>query len=169
MLCGVGFDAEVAHEFANRPERGLKTYIRVTASQFFSASPRRFLLQVQGRSLELDAFLISIANSNQFGNDFKIAPRASLNDGLLDIVIVRGMNKLLLPFTVAQQMAGWNPVQDVDALNMKERVLYFQTDALTLENPDGAPLHIDGDPKETSARFEIQVIRNAFRLIMPVQ
>jgi diacylglycerol kinase (ATP) len=168
MLCGIGFDAEVAHEFANRPERGLKTYIKVTASQFFSAKTKHFRLQMNGQSLELDAFLISVANSNQFGNDFKIAPRASLNDGLLDIVIVQGMNKLLLPFTVARQMAGWNPVQDISAVNLNERVLYFQTDALTIENPDNAPLHIDGDPKSTAQKFEIRVIRNAFRLIMPV-
>jgi diacylglycerol kinase family enzyme len=59
--------------------------------------------------------LISIANSNQFGNNFTIAPRASLVDGLLDIVIVTRMNKLLLPFSILSQVTGLNARQDVSS------------------------------------------------------
>ena len=43
--------------------------------------------------MEIEAFLICIANSNQFGNNFKVAPKASICDGLLDIVIVKKSSK----------------------------------------------------------------------------
>jgi diacylglycerol kinase family enzyme len=44
---------------------------------------------------------------------------------------------------------------------------YFQTKRLTIQNPQLAPLHIDGDPVETTAAFEIEIIENAFKLLMP--
>ena len=53
MLCGIGFDAQVAHEFAEQPKRGLKTYIRVTAKNYFSASPKTFRIKVNNQSMEL--------------------------------------------------------------------------------------------------------------------
>jgi diacylglycerol kinase family enzyme len=44
---------------------------------------------------------------------------------------------------------------------------YFQTKKLNIKNPELAPLHIDGDPAETAAEFEIRIIENAFKLLMP--
>lgn len=169
MLCGIGFDAQVAHEFATLPERGLKTYIRVTARNYLSAKPKTFRINVNNQSMELCAFFISVANSNQFGNNFKIAPQASLVDDLLDIVIVKGMNKLLLPFSIMGQITGFNGIQATHELTHKKNIIYFQTDTLSIENPDGAMLHIDGEPKETADFFEIKLIPKAFRLIMPVR
>jgi diacylglycerol kinase family enzyme len=49
----------------------------------------------------------------------------------------------------------------------KKSILYFQAEKLLIENPSKAPLHIDGDPVVTSERFEIQVVREAFRLLQP--
>ena len=83
MLCGLGFDAQVAHDFANDPKRGLATYIRKTVSNFFTAKTYPFVLSAHGKQIKTDALFISIANSNQFGNNFTIAPQASLNDGYL--------------------------------------------------------------------------------------
>src|SRR4051812_11267677 len=75
MLCGLGLDAQVAHDFANDPRRGLSTYIKKTIAGFFSARTYPFVLTMHGRRIATDAFFISIANSNQFGNHFTIAPK----------------------------------------------------------------------------------------------
>ncbi|MEO6917276.1 MAG: YegS/Rv2252/BmrU family lipid kinase [Chitinophagaceae bacterium] len=168
MLCGIGFDAQVAHEFAKQPKRGLKTYIRVTAKNFFTAKPKTFRVKVNNQLIDVKAFFISVANSNQFGNDFKIAPQASLVDDLLDIVIVKGMSKLLLPFSIMGQITGFNGMQAAQEITSKKNIIYFQTHALRIENPDKAMLHIDGDPKETADFFDIKLIKKAFRLIMPL-
>jgi YegS/Rv2252/BmrU family lipid kinase len=94
MLAGLGFDAKVAHEFADHPKRGLMTYAQLTLKNLFSIHPFRFELKFENKILDIEAFFISIANSNQFGNNFTIAPKASLSDGLLDIVIVSSQNKV---------------------------------------------------------------------------
>ncbi|MBS1610961.1 MAG: diacylglycerol kinase, partial [Bacteroidetes bacterium] len=119
-----------------------------------------------GIKFSIDAFFISIANSNQFGNNFTIAPKALLSDGLLDIVVVKKMAKPLLLLTIMKQVLAGKIKQVENSL--EQPVIYFQTNQLEIKNTDMAPLHIDGDPAETPERLKIKVLKNCFRLISPV-
>jgi YegS/Rv2252/BmrU family lipid kinase len=167
MLCGIGFDAAVAHEFAKQKRRGLQTYIRISTMQYFKSKPYPFQIIVRDKVLNTDAFFISIANSNQFGNQFTIAPKASLSDGLLDIVIVKKMSKLTLPFSVLHHVTGNNQPLHVSNFRDNKYIIYLQTDKVRILNPALAPLHIDGDPTDTEAGFEIRIVPNCFKLIQP--
>ena len=168
MLSGIGFDAQVAHDFANQNSRGLLTYTKQSVSNFFKAQPYQFEITVNDFTFFSEAFFISIANSNQFGNNVTIAPQASLHDGLLDIVIVQKMNKAKLPFAILKQIRGNNKlkalVQDVSSKN----ILYFQTESIAINNLKLAPLHIDGEPKTTASKFDITILKNCFKLIQPI-
>ena len=166
MLCGLGFDAQVAHDFAKQKKRGLLTYARQSFKNFLSARPYSFEIDLGETSFTSEAYFISIANSNQFGNQVTIAPKASLNDGLLDIVVVRKMNKAQLPISLLDQIAGRNPIANPDALK-KSGIIYLQSDKLIIKNKDAAPLHIDGEPRETEKQFTIRVIPKCFKLIQP--
>lgn len=168
MLCGIGFDAQVALDFSKEKRRGLQTYIKVAAINYFSAKAYKFDIEAQDNAFTTEAFFISIANSNQFGNNVTIAPKASLSDGLLDIVIVNKMNKLVLPFSLLSQVTGINARQDLSLDLQRKNVIYFQAPAVTIINKEDAPLHIDGDPKPTARKFEIKIIHNAFRLLQPM-
>ena len=167
MLCGLGFDAQVAYDFANDPKRGLSTYIRKAVSNFFTAKTYPFVLSAHGRRIKTDALFISIANSNQFGNNFTIAPKASLNDGLLDIVVMAKQNKLFALLQAFRQVGGYNRLQKLEVINENASVLYFQTHEIKIENPQLAPMHIDGDPAETKKKLAIEILKDSFRLISP--
>lgn len=167
MLSGLGFDAQVAHDFANKASRGLLTYTQQSIIQYFKAHPYQFQIILDGFSFYTDAFFVSIANSNQFGNNFTIAPQASLDDGLLDIVIVQKMSKAKLPFAILQQIRGNNELQELVENLSQKNILYFQTPSLKIRNLKHAPFHIDGEPAETAEEFDVQLIRRCFKLIMP--
>ena len=167
MLCGIGFDAAVAHEFAKQKTRGLQTYVRISTLQFFKSQPYPFEIKLKDRTLKTDAFFISVANSNQFGNNFTIAPKANLSDGLLDIVIVKKMNKLSLPFSILHHLTGNNHPLPFSDFGNKKNIIYLQTDQIHIHNPGFAPLHIDGDPADTHAEFSIRIIPHCFKLIQP--
>lgn len=167
MLCGLGFDAKVAHDFAHQSRRGLGTYVRQVIRNFFTAKPYSFQLHTRGQDFSVDAYFISIANSNQFGNNFTIAPKASLSDGQLDIVIVTQQHKLSVLYQTLRQIRGKNQLQTATIDEKKKGVLYFQAESLVLENHSGAPLHIDGDPAETPERLEITIREKCFRLYQP--
>ena len=168
MLAGLGFDAKVAHEFADHPKRGLMTYAQLTLKNFFSINPFRFELKFEKVKIDTDAFFISIANSNQFGNNFTIAPKASLSDGLLDIVIVTAQNKVSFVLQTIKQMAGWNVMEASSVITKKSGVIYFQTDKIEIINHSQAPLHIDGDPAETPGKLSVEIKKKCFKLIQPV-
>ena len=167
MLCGLGFDAQVAHEFAGHPSRGLSTYIKLSIKNFFFAKTYPFVIEVNNTSIKINAFFISIANSNQFGNNFTIAPKASLSDGLLDIVIVNKMSKIKLIYTILKQIRVGQVQQTSEKKFRQSGIQYFQTSELIIKNPSAAPLHIDGDPAVTADLFKINIIEKAFRLLQP--
>jgi diacylglycerol kinase (ATP) len=196
MLCGIGFDAEVAHEFALQKKRGLQTYIRISFARFFHTSAYRFRISLPaGRnpsappdalashdlpassgaraspngeySFPVEAFFISVANGNQFGNNFTIAPKARLDDGLLDFVIVKRMGKFHMVLAVLRQVLGGNRLRAVYNLRQRSTILYFQAPELTIENLDAAPLHVDGEPSASAPSFSIRIVPRAFTLIQP--
>ncbi|MFY8004771.1 MAG: diacylglycerol/lipid kinase family protein [Chitinophagaceae bacterium] len=167
-LSGIGFDAQVAHDFSLKANRGLLTYTQQSILNYFKAHPYQFEVTVEGFSFFTEAFFISIANSNQFGNNVTIAPHASLNDGLLDIVIVQKMNKAKLPFAILKQIRGNNKLQELVEDMTKKNIIYFQTSSLQIKNIKLAPLHVDGEPMHTDHDFNIQIHKNYFQLIQHV-
>ncbi len=167
MLCGLGFDAQVAHDFANDKRRGLVTYIKKIVQNFFTSTAYPFILSFGKKKMEIDAYFISIANSNQFGNNFTIAPQASLTDGLLDIVIMTRQNKLNILLQTLMQVSGLNKLQEVEKINENTSVVYFQTKNIRIYNPELAPLHVDGEPRESEAEIEIKILPKSFQLVYP--
>jgi len=163
MLCGLGFDAKIAHEFAGQPKRGLKTYASLVGKNFFSAQPYLFNIESNGLNFSSEAFFISIANSNQFGNNVTIAPQAALTDGLLDVVVVKKSAKPLLLYNLLKQVFA-GKLRRIES-SLDQPVIYFQTKAISIENKSEAPMHIDGDPAETPDKVEVKVLAKCFRLL----
>lgn len=167
MMCGIGSDAEIAHQFAKRKVRGLKTYLKLSALHFFKAKPFNFTVKTSEGSTTFDAFFITISISNQFGNNITIAPRASLSDGLFDVVIVKKMNKLLLPFALLRQISGINNMDELKNYRNNKNIVYFQASEATIVNNSNAPLHIDGEPEPLTEQIKLKILPNAFRLLQP--
>ncbi len=165
MLCGLGFDAKIAHEFARQPSRGFKTYAALVSKNFFSMAPYHFTVESNGLEFSTEAYFISIANSNQFGNNFTIAPKALLSDGFLDIVIVKKTAKPVLLYNLVKQIFAGKLKKVESSLN--EPIIYFQTKEITIKNTGNAPMHIDGDPTESPEELEIEIREKCFRLIQP--
>jgi diacylglycerol kinase (ATP) len=161
---GVGFDAKIAHDFSVDKKRGPSTYIKLVAKNYFKAKAHRFEIIVNDTKLEVMAFFISILNSNQFGNRLTIAPKASLNDGLLDVVVVKKANKFDVFFKVMHQLKAGKVVSENSD---KKTIHYFQTKKMHISNPEKVLMHIDGEPVKTSATIEIEIIEKAFLLLQP--
>lgn len=166
-VCGLGFDAKVAHDFSKQKKRGLHGYTRIALKNFFAAKTFPFIIHAEKNEFEIDAFFICIANSNQFGNNFKIAPQASICDGLLDIVILKKTTKPQIVISFIKQLISGKIKRFSEKDFHKKNILYFQTKKLKIKNPELAPLHVDGDPAETFEEFSIEILPAAYKLIHP--
>jgi diacylglycerol kinase (ATP) len=165
MLIGLGFDGQVAADFAISPTRGLTTYAKLSLQNFIKAKAYNFNLKTTDLNVNVKSYLTCVANSNQFGNRFTIAPKAKLDDGLLDVVVIGEMNKLLLVFRTLKQVAGFNKLLHVENMDAKKSILYFQTAELHITNLQKAPLHIDGEAVATAEDLKIKILPNFFNLI----
>lgn len=164
-VCGLGFDAKVAYDFSKKKKRGLQTYTKIALMNLRAAGTNPFVIETKELQFKVEAFLICIANSNQFGNNFKIAPKASICDGLLDVVILKKTSKPQIILSFLRQITS-GKIQALSKNHIdKSNIIYFQTDRLKIENPELAPLHIDGDPSETSRHFSIEILPSAYKLI----
>lgn len=166
MLCGLGFDAKVAHDFASKQHRGLITYVQQVFKNFFDAKAYSFKVTIGENKFEVDAFFISIANSNQFGNNFTIAPKAKLSDGLLDIVILTDQPKVAMLYNTLMQVGGQNSLVQKGEVDGKRGIIYFQTRDILIENDNLAPMHIDGDPVETEKKIHAIIEEKCFNLLV---
>ena len=90
-----GFDA-IVNERANamRFPRGSSRYILALLIELASLRPRRYRLTIDGVSREQDALLVAVANGPSFGGGMRVAPDASLTDGLLDVFVLKPLPRL---------------------------------------------------------------------------
>ena len=106
-VLAAGFDA-VVNERANRMTwpRGQMRYNLATLAELRTFEPLPYTLELDGRTLQLDAMLVAVGNGASFGGGLRITEGASLDDGLLDVVIIRPMSKPQLVRTYPKLFKG---------------------------------------------------------------
>lgn len=156
--CGLGFDALISEHFATAGKRGLRTYIQQIVKDIFQYTPQHCTLKGEGIDIETDAFLVTIANANQWGNAAYIAPQASIQDGMLDVAILSPFPILAVPGLVMQL---FTKTLDKDLFMTTVR-----TRELTLSRSEAAPFHCDGDPIEIGTNAHISVVPDGLRVLV---
>ena len=96
-VCGTGFDAIVSERFAKSGKRGIMNYIEIGLKTWREYKPQKHIVEIDGQSFEMDASLITVGNSSQWGNNAKITPRADIEDGYLDMTAVDRVSALEMP------------------------------------------------------------------------
>lgn len=94
---GLGFDALVAYKFAHANTRGLKTYIKIVFNEFFNYKSKKYIISTPNDQIKTKAFFITVANANQWGNNVKVAPQANIDDGQLEVTILKPFIWIELP------------------------------------------------------------------------
>ncbi|CAN5383474.1 YegS/Rv2252/BmrU family lipid kinase [soil metagenome] len=156
---GVGFDACIGKLFAESTSRGFWTYGKMTIAEFKSYKPEKYRLIIDGDEKEISAFLITVANAGQYGNNAWIAPKANAMDEVLHISV-------LLPFRwwnmigIARKMFGKN----LDASRFLKT--YTGKNISILRNSEGAA-HYDGEPAVMGNELIITIQPSALNVLVP--
>ena len=156
--CGTGFDALVADNFAGSNKRGFMTYLQNVLKEAFAYHPQNYHIVGDGLDVTHKAFLITFANANQWGYEALIAPKASVQDGKMDIMLMSS-NAILGSASLALRLFAGS-IDDshfMDTLRARE---------VTLEREQAAPFHIDGDPVEMDKDIHIRIIPDGLRVLV---
>ncbi len=92
-LSDIGFNAHIVKLFSKSSSRGLLTYMRFVLKEFFNYPTNYYEIKTDNGSFKGNAFMITIANSNQFGSNLTINPDGNWSDGQFEVVIIKRFPK----------------------------------------------------------------------------
>lgn len=155
--CGVGFDAVVAEKFSDS-ERGLKGYVQTIFKDLFQYKPESYHLKGQDIDMTTTAFLVNFANASQWGYDAYIAPKASIQDGWLDVAVVSEF-----PMVAAAGLALSLFTKNIDE---KLHMNTLRTKEMTLTRESEGVAHIDGTPITMPAELHVRIVEDGLKVLV---
>lgn len=158
-VMGLGFDAEISDRFAHVSRRGFGAYVRTTLSAWRSYRSPTVTIRAGDREVRTPAFILSVANSDQFGNNCYIAPAAKVDDGLIDLTVLQ-------PVTILQAL----PVAVrlfTKTIDRSRHALTLQADRFVIERDRAGLIHTDGEPFSTEAQVTVSVRPASLRVLVP--
>lgn len=152
---GVGFDAHVAHKFAEFGKRGFLSYMQVSTNEFVGYQCESYRIHLNDTTIEQEAFLVVVANASQYGNNAWIAPSASTRDGKLNIGILSKFPAAVVPDILIRLFNK----------KIEQSKFYERWQAESLEIEHHGIYHIDGEPMKAEGSIKIKVLPKSLRVI----
>lgn len=156
--CGMGFDAFISKKFAQAGKRGALTYLENVLLEGLKYKPETYEVVIDGNEQKYKAFLISVANASQYGNDAYIAPQASMSDGYLDVVIME-------PFDILEAAQVGIDMMN-KTLDKSSKIKCFKAKDVLIKRKAPGVIHYDGDPVEADAELRVTLRRKGIRIVV---
>jgi YegS/Rv2252/BmrU family lipid kinase len=156
---GVAFDALISKKFAKSEKRGFWVYSWLVTKYMWLYKSWNWDITIDGRQIKARAFMVNVANGQQFGYNFRIAPMASYTDGLLDLIIIRKFPKILGGLIVIRAMNG--------TIASSPYVEHVRGRHITISHPSLKLLQTDGDAHECDSSIVFRIEQGAQQVIVP--
>lgn len=154
---GVGLDAHVAALVSTRiHHRGLLPYVKASARDIFRYIPLDYTIAADGRTSAVSAMFVALANGKQYGFGAEIAPNASLDDGLLDLVVVEDRAILGNLLRVPSVFLG--------RFHQQKGVTVSRVREVTIHSREPMLFHVDGEAVQGTDTLVARVHPGALRL-----
>ena len=157
-MAGMGFDAHISEVFSHTKKRGLLTYIKSSFEEVYKYKPQMYHLEIDGKVYEREAFMLSFANSSQYGNNAHISPNASVQDGLLDICVIKKF-----PLWRFVEMGIRMITKTADSTKYVEII---RGKHINVKRNGPGPVHLDGEPQIAGADIIIEVVPASLKVIV---
>ena len=157
--CGVGFDAKVSDSFSKAKSRGVLTYLESIMKEIATYHNEIYKLSFDNSSETFEAFFITCANADQWGNNAFIAPTASLQDGILDVIAAHPFSVIdapLIAFQLFNKQIDRNP-------NVSVR----KCRKVTISRDSEGPAHYDGEPVILGKEIKIELVQGGLKVLIP--
>jgi len=157
-MAGMGFDAHISEVFARQKTRGIFTYIKSSIEEISKYQSQTYSLNIDGKEYIREAFMLSFANSSQYGNNAHISPHASVQDGLLDICVIRKFPLWRFPEMGIRMLTKTaEGTRYVEIIRGKH---------IHVKRKNPGPVHIDGEPQMSGADTQVDVAPHSLKVIV---
>ncbi len=156
-MAGMGFDAHIAEVFSHEEKRGFSTYVKSAFHEISNYKADTYDIDIDGKLYQREAFMLSFANSSQYGNNAHVSPDASVQDGLIDVCIIK-------PFPL------WRFIEMgirmfTKTSDKSKYVEIFRGKKIKINRGTPGPMHLDGEPNIAPANVEINVVPASLKII----
>ena len=156
---GTGIDVDILRRYAAMKRlRGSAAYLASLILTVVNYAPKRFSEITAEGAEPHEALIACAANGRSFGGGIPIAPKAEIDDGLLDVIIIDGIKKPAIPGAFVRLMRR-------QVLDIKQTLFKRQT-RLTVKADAPMPLQIDGEIYE-DLPFDVRLIHGELRYYRP--
>ena len=156
-LAGVGFDGLVAYKAARSKGRGFMAYFKELLQAAWNYHAEEYELFIDDMAFKDKYLFVEVANAPMFGYNFKVAPTAKLNDGLLEVVLVEKAAKWRY-FDLIPKML----LSDIEKSNLVKR---FSAKEVTFYLRHKSPVHIDGEGFFAEGEIKFSINPLSLRII----
>lgn len=157
---GIGFDANIGHLFDATEKRGFLSYLKIVIKAYFSYKSMTYSLFIDGYFHEIKAFLISFANSNQWGNNFYISPLSRIEDGKLEVCVLKPFLLFYAPIIAFALFTK--------TIHKLSKASFYSAKTVVVKNEERLQFHIDGEPRITTKDLKIEVIPKTLHVVTPL-
>ena len=149
-IAGIGFDALIADYFAKDENRGFLGYAKLVTEKYTNYKQKEYTLILDDeRTIDCKPFFVTFANSSQFGYNAEISPKASVQDGLLDVCVFKKPNILEVPIVATYFLA-----KQIDKSNFID---IYKAKKIKVIRKEEAVANIDGEPMPVSKDITVEI------------
>jgi len=148
-IAGLGFDSYIGKKFSQYGKRGFWSYFKLVVKEYYQFGDKKFSVNLDGKTTESRALLLSFANSSQFGNNAFIAPQADVTDGILLLCTLKRFPPIYAPYIAYLLFT-----------KQIQRSSYYQETPFTKITVKQAKkhAHLDGEPTKVGKKVKVRVL-----------
>ncbi|MCK4225903.1 diacylglycerol kinase family lipid kinase [candidate division WOR-3 bacterium] len=154
---GAGFDAQIIHDMKEKNLKSNLGYVGMVFKNLFTFRGFRARITTLERNIDSNLLMFTVNNASTYGGGFKIAPKADIQDGMLDVCLMSLINKAKFIIKFPKVYSGTH--LDV------EEVTYWKTEKITVNFERVLPIQVDGELLPLKANeLDIQIVPRAFQI-----
>ncbi|MCP3849880.1 MAG: lipid kinase YegS [Gammaproteobacteria bacterium] len=157
ITAGFGAEVTVATDPGLKKMLGGAAYTLMGFLKAFNFKPYEGIVQLPGLSQPVSAVVGAIGNGRQAGGGKELTSKAYLNDGLLDVMIIREFT----PADISQV------IEEINILSESGQFIsYYKTRWVEFKHNNPIPVNLDGEPQKV-IKSRVEVIPEALKMILP--
>lgn len=159
-IAGIGFDALIADFFSKDGNRGFITYAKLVTDKYPNFTPKKYTLILDDEEvIQCKPFFVTFANSNQFGYNAEISPKASVQDGLLDVCVFKKPHFVEAPLAVTLLMTK--------QIDKSYFINIYKAKKIHIIREDEDIVNIDGEAVNMGKDITVEVKPLSINILLP--
>ena len=141
-ICSVGLDARIGTDVARYKRlpllHGFRAYAVSTVINLFKGIAEHYRVEVNGETLDGEYTFVCVCNGRYYGGGFNPVPEADPADGVLDVLLVKKVSLLMVPFVIGKYKSGRYK-------ELPRLVRHIQAKELRVICDKETPINLDGE------------------------